>query len=320
MPINDVALGFGSAMFAFEGISVVLPVYKGLKDPNRMSGLCGIINVSFSLLLTLYFSVGLLGFLKFGRDTRDSITLNLPAEPIYDAVRAMFAMSILLTYPLQFYVPNQIISTWIKGKLINIGLLEGDINNMPPILDVHAIIPAVKVTERENQDKFDTMTTNSTISTTLTNSTDVNISNNNDDNEMKKGVAIFESPKTVEDGVGKVAKNIDTSRSSSIDSSDTTKIQLFEYGCRTGIVLVTFIMAMSVPKLNLLMDLVGSITGTALSLIIPALIHMAAYWEITQGLNKLCLITIDFMIIIVGLLAGFCGAIISMSNIINSFS
>lgn len=41
------------------------------------------------------------------------------------------------------------------------------------------------------------------------------------------------------------------------------------------------ILAMCIPMLNLLMDLVGSISGTMLSIILPPLIHLAAFWEDT---------------------------------------
>ena len=105
-------------MFAFEGISVVLPVYTRMKDPKQMGGYFGAINLSYTLLLGLYFSMGIFGYLKYGHHAQGSITLNLPAEPMYDIVRAMFTLSLFLTYPLQFYVPNEIIWNWAKASLI----------------------------------------------------------------------------------------------------------------------------------------------------------------------------------------------------------
>ena len=117
-PISETALGFGSAMFAFEGISVVLPLYSHMRRPKLMASSCGVINVSFVVILALYFVMGLLGYLKYGSHVCGSITLNLPATPLYDCVRAMFTVSILLSYPLQFYVPNEIIWNWAKRNLL----------------------------------------------------------------------------------------------------------------------------------------------------------------------------------------------------------
>lgn len=322
-PFNEVALGFGTAMFAFEGISVVLPIYRGLRDPSQMSGCCGLINVSFLILLFLYMIIGLLGFLKYGHNIEDSITFNLPSEPLYDAVRAMFATSVFLTYPLQFYVPNEIVWNWVKRKF----LISRSGQNMPAILDIQSIIPAVKVTEKEAQDnKFDTITTNSTISTTLTASTDVASSSGLGSPGEIFESRISETPKTTTNKTNQsvVGDGLDirSANCHHLDDLDGTQEEfpMYEYLCRTILVLFTFALAMIVPKLNLLMDLIGSITGTALSLIIPSLIHIGAFWDSSEGFDKASMILIDSAIILVGLLAGISGSISSLTTIIRSFN
>ncbi|KAG9508934.1 Proton-coupled amino acid transporter 1 [Fragariocoptes setiger] len=224
-PLDKVALGFGSAMFAFEGISVVMPVYTRMKQPDRMRGLFGAINLSYFILFCLYFSMGAFGYLRFGNDAQGSITLNLPANSdFYNVVRIMFTMSILLTYPLQFYVPNEIIWNWAKENLI------------------------------EHDEK-----------------------------------------------------------------SPPKKMVYYEYYCRTILVLITFILAVSVPELELLMGLVGSISGTMLSIILPPIIHLAAYWENTTGQAKLFMCIIDFSLIIAGVVAASTGSFVSLDKIVHTF-
>lgn len=220
-PISEVALGFGSAMFAFEGISVVLPIYTRMKRPHQMGGWSGIINLSYVILLILYFTVGFFGYLRFGDEAKGSITLNLPKEPLYDAVRAIFTVSLFLTYPLQFYVPNEIIWNWVKSRLV--------------------------ISDKAPQHLF------------------------------------------------------------------------YDYACRTILVLITFILAVTVPKLNLLMDLVGSISGTALSIIIPPIIHIATFWSDTSGASRAFMIVADTLIIIVGVIASISGSYFSLVGIIQSF-
>ena len=224
-PVSEVALGFGSAMFAFEGISVVLPIYTRMKKSEQMGGCFGIINLSYTILLILYFTVGFFGYLGFGNGVKDSISESLPQTHwLYDCVRAVFALSIFLTYPLQFYVPNEIIWNWIRAKLF--------ITDKTP-------------------------------------------------------------PK----------KNLK-----------------YEYLCRTILVLITFLLAIIIPKLNLLMDLVGSISGTALSIILPPIIHIAAFWDDTSGVSKAFMIIVDGILILVGLFASFSGSYFSIIEIIHSFS
>lgn len=222
-PVSEVALGFGSAMFAFEGISVVLPIYTRMKRPEQMGGCLGIINLTYVILLILYFTVGFFGYLKYGSASAGSITLNLPKEPIYDVVRGIFTLSLLLTYPLQFYVPNEIIWNWAKAKL--------SITDKTPL---------------KQQDKY-------------------------------------------------------------------------EYICRTILVMITFILAISVPKLNLMMDLVGSISGTTLSVILPPVIHIATFWEDTSGGSKVLMVVLDVLLIVVGIIASASGSYFSFIGILQSF-
>lgn len=227
-PVSEVALGFGAAMFAFEGISVVLPIYTRMKKPEQMGGCFGIINLSYAILLVLYFTMGLFGYLKYGSEAKGSITVNLPKEILYDCVRLIFVSALLLTYPLQFYVPFEIIWNWVQNKVL-----------------------------APKEEK----------------------SANLEENNLK-----------------------------------------YEYIFRTFLVLLTVVLAVSVPRLNLMMDLVGSISGTALSIILPALIHIAAFWEDTSGSSKAFLVTVDILLIIIGLIASASGSYFSFIAIVQSFS
>lgn len=298
-PFGDSALGFGSAMFAFEGISVVLPCYTRMKNSHRMSGSSGVINVSYGVLLVLYFTMGLFGFLKFGRDAGDSITLNLPPEPLYDAVRAIFTCSVMLTYPLQFYVPNEIIWNWAKRNILVSAetLPAATAGSRPELIAARAlevVIPTIGMSEKN-----------------------IAIANGNSEPLQKP----IEQPPLVssnskENGHFPPAKNTQTIAT----SPSARQLIMYEYYCRTLVVILTFVLAISVPKLNLLMDLIGSITGTMLSLILPALIHMAAFWEDLKGTNKIIMILVNSLIITFGLLAGISGTIFSAASIIKSFS
>lgn len=115
--LGGLPLFFATAVYAFEGIGVVLPVAKEMRYPERISGLNGVLNTSMSLVAILYMGMGFFGYAKYGQFVKGSITFNLPETTLYDLVRLMFAFAIGLSYSLQFYVPWTIMWPYIDEGL-----------------------------------------------------------------------------------------------------------------------------------------------------------------------------------------------------------
>nr|CAD7202516.1 unnamed protein product [Timema douglasi] len=107
---HQLPLFFGTAIFALEGIGVVMPLENNMKTPTHFVGCPGVLNIGMFVVVTLYTSVGFFGYLKYGDETKGSITLNLPTEEVLaQSVKVMIAVAIFFTYALQFYVPMEII-------------------------------------------------------------------------------------------------------------------------------------------------------------------------------------------------------------------
>jgi len=101
---------FGTAIFAFEGISVVLPIENQMTKKEDMLGCIGVLNTSMVIIACLYIGMGFFGYLKYGADIASSITLNLPQEDILaQSSLIMFSLAIFFSYALQFYVVMDII-------------------------------------------------------------------------------------------------------------------------------------------------------------------------------------------------------------------
>lgn len=114
---HQLPLYFGTAIYAFEGIGVVLPLENNMKTPEDFGGLTGVLNTGMVIVAALYTAVGFFGYLKYGEHVLGSITLNLPNTLLAHSVRFVMAAAIFLSYGLQFYVPMNIVWPYVKSKL-----------------------------------------------------------------------------------------------------------------------------------------------------------------------------------------------------------
>lgn len=107
--LSTLPLFFGTAIYAFEGIGIVLPIKKDMREPSAFGGVIGVLNTAMIIVAAMYTGMGFFGYLKFGDSVQGNIALNLSAGPANDVVRLMFAIAIFLSYPLQMYVPFSMI-------------------------------------------------------------------------------------------------------------------------------------------------------------------------------------------------------------------
>ncbi|CAH1647912.1 unnamed protein product [Spodoptera littoralis] len=214
---QQLPLYFGTAIYAFEGIGLVLPLKNEMRNPEKFQKPLGVLNVGMVVVGSIFITVGFLGYLKWGDDVLGSLTLNLqPGRVLSNVVQALIALSILFTYPLQFYVPIAI--TW------------------PTIQKKYA-------------------TTNP------------------------------------------IAK---------------------ELGYRALLVLLTFVLAESIPELGLFISLVGAVSSTALALMFPPLIELVYTSQKPEGIPKHMLIK-DGFIILLGLFIFVTGTYESVFSIVRAF-
>ncbi|KAF5299700.1 hypothetical protein FQA39_LY11495 [Lamprigera yunnana] len=114
---SQLPLFFGTALFAFEGIGLVLPLENEMKKPSQFNRSFGVLNVGITMVIVLYVVLGLMAYLKYGNDIHGSVTLDLPQnELLAQAVKVIISTGILLTFALQFYIPIDIMFPSVRAR------------------------------------------------------------------------------------------------------------------------------------------------------------------------------------------------------------
>ena len=70
---------FGSAVFSYEGIAMVLPLRNAMREPEHFGR---VLNLGMIIVTSLYIGLGTIGYVTFGDSICGSITLNLPEVEI----------------------------------------------------------------------------------------------------------------------------------------------------------------------------------------------------------------------------------------------
>lgn len=74
---SQMSLFFGTALFSYEGVALILPLRNSMKKPEKFNSRFGVLNVTMVGITTLFIITGFIGYLKWGEDVQGSLTLNL---------------------------------------------------------------------------------------------------------------------------------------------------------------------------------------------------------------------------------------------------
>lgn len=78
--LHQLPLYFGTTIFGFEGIALVLPLQNAMKRPRNFDKTFGVLNVGMVFVSGIFISFGFIGYWKYGELTAPSLTLNLPID------------------------------------------------------------------------------------------------------------------------------------------------------------------------------------------------------------------------------------------------
>ncbi|KAI8824239.1 transmembrane amino acid transporter protein-domain-containing protein [Fimicolochytrium jonesii] len=104
----------GTAMFAFEGICLILPIGESMKHPEQFGKVLSWCTVVIGVI---FVSVGSMGYLTFGPKVETVVFLNLPRGPNTQIIQFLYALAIMLSFPLTVYPTIRITEHGLFGML-----------------------------------------------------------------------------------------------------------------------------------------------------------------------------------------------------------
>ncbi|CAI8608904.1 unnamed protein product [Vicia faba] len=105
--------GLGVAVYAFEGIGMVLPLESEAKEKDKFGGVLGLGMITISLLYGAFAS---LGYFAFGEETQEIITTNLGQGMISGLVQLGLCVNLFFTFPMMMNPVYEVVERRLCGS------------------------------------------------------------------------------------------------------------------------------------------------------------------------------------------------------------
>ncbi|OBA20975.1 hypothetical protein METBIDRAFT_78080 [Metschnikowia bicuspidata var. bicuspidata NRRL YB-4993] len=150
---DEFSLFVGVAIFAFEGIGLIIPIQESMIYPDHFPRVLRSVVLTIS---TIFVFVGGLGYLTFGDKIDTVILLNLPQNsPFVILVQLFYAFAILLSTPIQIFPAVRLIELRVFPPSYS-GKASSGVKCMKNLLRLAFVIltSAVAFYGGKNLDKF----------------------------------------------------------------------------------------------------------------------------------------------------------------------
>jgi len=114
-PINLPVL-FGAILYAFEGITLVLPVEAQMARPERCRGA---LLAAMGTVATIFFLVAMLSYLAFGVIESGSVTVELEKRGggnVVIVINVLLVLATVLAYPLQLVPISEVLEDYLDAR------------------------------------------------------------------------------------------------------------------------------------------------------------------------------------------------------------
>lgn len=109
--IRGLPFAGGMAVFCFEGFGMTFALESSMRERGRFSKLLA---QAFTGITLVYVMFGFFGFMAYGDDTKDIVTLNLPKDWSSIAVQMGLCVALIFTFPIMVHPVHEIIEGSLK--------------------------------------------------------------------------------------------------------------------------------------------------------------------------------------------------------------
>jgi len=104
----------GFAIYAYEGIGVVMPIMQASAEPEKFK-MC--LLGAISTLSVIFITFGLLTYITFGSDLDEPfITEMLPSDNLgVELIKVLFCFNLVFSYPITINPANSILESYVFG-------------------------------------------------------------------------------------------------------------------------------------------------------------------------------------------------------------
>ncbi|WWD18297.1 hypothetical protein CI109_102747 [Kwoniella shandongensis] len=104
----------GTAVFAFEGIGLVIPITESMREPHKFPM---VLSAIMFVVAVLFAGAGVMSYATYGSKIQTVVIVNLPQEDKFvQAVQFLYSVAILLSSPLQLFPAVRIMENGLFSK------------------------------------------------------------------------------------------------------------------------------------------------------------------------------------------------------------
>jgi len=272
-------------LYSYEGICVVLPIESAMAQPKHFKK---VFVSSMSFAAVVFSTIAALCVLAFGSVTNGSVTAYLVEKWDDENVKwwlymtnAFCSLAVLLTYPLHLFPCFELIGPWLT-RVLRLDLGTHALVSRSSIPDSRVFSPVTTCDNPDdgivgNHDYHDAEQISSTTAHTaaerpLNNETATSAAEEEDATQQDTN-STDETDSVIELG--------DTIPFLAAFPTPGDSPQL-----RAILVCFTYIMAIAIPNVQLLVSLAGALSGSATALIIPPLLELAYVQRLEDQLYR----------------------------------